>query len=161
MNIKGYITEARRKVPDIDDFGPRFERLLEGRCGTTEDAKQIWESIANGEAHVVEALLWAQCVAKRIRQVVINKTERDPAAAALKAIGFYGVPDPYRDARECMISVADFDVLDDGGNWVRPKRSTAEQWLKFLRSQGHFTSVKNKTAINKINEWRKEFSIDV
>jgi len=161
MNIKGYIKQAHQRDPDIGDFGPEFERLLEGRSGTTEDAKQIWAAIADGEAHVVETLLWAQSVAKRINRDVIHKTERDAAPAALKAIGFYGVSEPYRSAKECLTSVADFDVLDDDGNWVRPKRGTAKQWLRFLRSQGHFSSTKDKTAINKINAWRKELGIDI
>ena len=161
MNIKDYIKQAHKRDPDIGDFGPNFERLLEGRCGTTEDAKQIWAAIADGTAHVVETLLWAQCVAERINQDVIRGTKRDKAPDALKAIGFYGVSEPYRRAKECMISVADFNVLDSNGNEVRPKRGTAEQWLKFLRSQGHFCRTKKKTAINMINTWRKDLGIDI
>jgi hypothetical protein len=163
MSINTYIKEEARRFPKgFGDYGPEFERLLRGRGGTTGDAMEIWREIATGDADVVQTLIWVQRVAERICKDVVGKSERgrDAAPAALKAIGFRGPPERERRAKECMRTISDFDVLDDSGNWVRQKRLTGNQWLKFLRSQGHLEKMKDKNAINKINQWRKDFGID-
>ncbi|MDM7942454.1 MAG: hypothetical protein QUV35_07480 [Hydrogenophaga sp.] len=153
MTINDYL--ARLRDPEID---PDFEALLD-RPDTTR-ATALWASIAAGEASVEDTLRWAQHVAVKIEQTVINKAERDAAPGALKAIGFYGRPDPYRAARDYMALVGSFPVASEDGQCRQAPRLTAEQWLEKLQAAGHLVGIPRKTAVNRINEWRQELGIE-
>lgn len=134
-------------------------RVLDGRPDTTTAAR-VWAAIADGTASVEDTLAWAQHVAREIQANVIDGAERDAAPAALRAIGFYGRVDVYRSAREYLDTVATFEVLDEHGAPVRLARQPASAWLKLLRSAGHLLDLEDKTAINKINAWRKDLGIE-
>lgn len=154
MRIDHYLQQGGADLDDLE-----LHRLLDGRRDTTTAAR-VWASIADGSASVENALAWAQHVAREIAANVVNGAERDAAPAALKAIGFFGRPDPYRAAREYLDIVASFDVMDDHGAPVQLSRQPASAWLKLLRNAGHLLDLEDKTAINKINAWRKELGIE-
>jgi hypothetical protein len=148
------------EAPDgAEHTDPELLRVLDGRPDTTTAAR-LWASIADGSASVDDTLAWAQHVAQAITANVVNGAERDAAPAALRAIGFYGRVDAYRSAREYLDIVASFDVMDERGAPVRLARQPASAWLKLLRSAGHLLDLEDKTAINKINTWRKELGIE-
>lgn len=157
MRINHYLQSL---LPDTAEHSdPLLLRVLDGRPDTTTAAR-VWASIDDGSASVEDTLAWAQHVAREIQANVVNGAERDAAPAALRAIGFYGRVDAYRDAREYLETVASFDVLDEHGVPVRLTRQPASAWLKLLRSAGHLLDVADKTAINQINAWRKELDIE-
>lgn len=155
------IEDFLQKTSSIDEpmCDPEFQRLLDGKLDTTA-ATQIWTEIADGSASVESALLWVMHVAKQIKANVINGAERDAAPAALRAIGFYGQSDPYRAARKHMDVIASFDAFDEQGQPISPRRMAANEWLKHLRQAGYLTEVSEKSALNRINEWRKELGIN-
>lgn len=149
MRIDQYLQE----VPPAP-YDPELQRLLDGKADTTT-AATLWASIADGSAAVEDTLAWAQHVAREIATNVVKGAERDAAPAALRAIGFYGRVDAYRSAREYLVTVASFPVLDEQGAPVQLARQPASAWLKLLRNAGHLLDLEDKTAINKINTWRK------
>lgn len=155
MRIDHYLKQRA----DADFSDPELLRLLDGKRDTTTAAR-LWASIADGSASVDDTLAWAQHVAQAITGNVVNGAERDAAPAALRAIGFYGRVDAYRSAREYLDIVASFDVMDEQGVPLPPARQPASAWLKLLRSAGHLVDLEDKTAINKINTWRKELGIE-
>ncbi len=156
MNINSWL--AKHAAGDFDEG---FCKLLDGRTDTTA-AKNIWMEIASGEASVEETLAWAQYVACKIkRDLLESKSETSSVRerVALRAIGFFGVVDTYREAKRLMDIIADFSPLDKNGKSL-PNRLTAEQWLQYLKSHGLMTEVNHKTALNLINTWRKELKIE-
>lgn len=157
MRIDHYLQTLPLDAAEHSD--PELLRVLDGRPDTTTAAR-VWSSIADGSASVEDTLAWAQHVARDIQTNVVIGAERDAAPAALKAIGFYGRVDVYRAAREYLDTVAAFDVLDEQGVPVQFARQPASAWLKLLRSAGHLLDVAEKTAINQINNWRKELGIE-
>ena len=167
MNITEYLGQCA-KSPHDPDFGPWWgDRQLSEMLGTrldcpldTTDAAKLWASIANGEADVVETLLWVQYIAQRINANVIEAGERDKAPAALKAIGFYGRADVYREARESMLVLSQMSPIDDQGNQVPNPRRSGSAWVRLLKGSGYLAGIDDKTAVNKANEWRKELGID-
>lgn len=154
MRIDQFIREAASEHHDAE-----LQRLLDGKPDTTT-AANLWASIADGSASVADTLAWAQHVAREIAANVVNGTERDAAPAALRAIGFYGRVDAYRAAREYLDLVASFPVVDERGVQVQLARQPASAWLRLLRSAGHLLDLEDKTAINKINTWRKELGVE-
>ncbi len=163
MNIDKYFEEEALRDPSSGDYGPVFEKLIDrrnvdGRPLDTTEATKIWVSIANGKTDVGQALLWVQLIAKRIVNTVVVHSERDAGPAALKAIGFYGRSDPHRDAKRYMSDISTFDY-DDEGNSSSMRRITGKQWVGNLRKQGYLSDVKDKTAVNLVDIWRKELGI--
>jgi hypothetical protein len=157
MRINEYLEKYAKKY-DLD-YGHEFQKILDGRPDTTKAAK-IWAWIAKGEADVAETLVWAQHVAKQIDANVIHSDVRDHAPAALKAIGFYGPADDDRRAKDYMQIISEFACIDKEGNELPGVRYTGSQWVRALKLQGFFDGVKEKTAINKVNKWRKELGIE-
>ena len=166
MTINKYLA-SRYESHEIEfDYGPEFQRLLNATSGVPSDttaAARLWERIARGEEGVVETLLWAMHVAEAITKSVINSRERDAAPAALKAIGFYGRKDTYRDAKEMLFSwfvLCAIDSIDEHGNSTPPKRPTAAECLRILNMHGHMLGIPEKTALNRISEWLREFGLN-
>jgi hypothetical protein len=160
MNINKYL--ASRPESDFD-YGPEFQRLLDATSGVPSDttaAARLWERIACGEEGVVETLLWAQHVANAITKSVVNSRERDAAPAALKAIGFYGRVDPYRDAKWELFLLLSFDELDEHGNPIPRKRPAAAECLRVLKKGGYMLGIPEKTALNRISEWLRELGLN-
>lgn len=155
MRIDKYIQQAADY--EFDDL--ELQKLLDGKTDSTKAAR-VWSSIAEGSAPVEIALLWMQHVAREVIANVVDNDERDAAPAALRAIGFYGRLDAYRNARDYFATVASFNVIDEQSNPVVLGRQPASVWLKLLRSAGHLKDIDDKTAINKINTWRKELEIE-
>ena len=163
MNINKYLASRYESHESEFDYGPEFQRLLDATSGVPSDttaAARLWERIARGEEGVVETLLWAQHVAKAITKSVINSQERDAAPAALKAIGFYGRVDPYRDAKWELEIWLEFDSIDERGNPIPKKRPTAAECLRYLNMGGHMLGIPEKTALNRISEWLREFGLN-
>ncbi len=157
MHINEYLKRAAEQWDGPHD--PEFEALLDGKTDSTA-AGRFWAAVADGSASVEDTLAWAQKVARRVVADVVNGSDRDVAPAALKAIGFYGRIDKYRTARDYMSLIAEFAVLDEQGNPLPVERLPATQWLRLLRRAGHMKDLEEKTAINKINAWRKELGIE-
>ena len=157
MKISEYLKTLSKSGESECDL--EFQRLWEGRSDTTI-ASRIWKEIAAGSASVVDTLVWSMHVANQIKNNVIDGSERDAAPAALKAIGFYGQVDQYRSAREFMEIAGTFDFLDEQGNALPRRRLTASQWLVLLRKSGHLSGLNDKSAPNRINEWRKDLGIE-
>lgn len=157
MKISEYLRELSTIDEPVGDL--EFQCLLDGKLDTTTAAR-VWTEIADGSASVGNTLLWAVHVANQIKDSVINGSERDAAPAALKAIGFYGQVDPYRPARESMEIVAAFDFLDEQGNALPSRRLPASEWLRMLRKAGYLDGINDKSALNRINEWRKDLGIE-
>lgn len=152
MNIDAFLAREAKLDPTFGDYGPDFENALH-RANATTEAIAVWEMIANGTADVVQTLIWAQCIAKRIKIQVINKSERDAAPGALKALGFFGRRDRHRAAREALLSIACFEFEREDG---RPLRMTSTDWANWLRDHGYLKGVKSKTAVNLVTEWLRE-----
>ena len=157
MNIDEYLKEWRDTTDGWIDKS--FYDLL--HKGDTSEAARIWSEIADGTASVPDTLMWAKHVAtKVVKQVVSADTFANRRAeAALKAIGFSGQIDKFRDAKRCMEVLGAFDIIDDQGNSV-PKRWSGRKWVESLRSMGFLNDVPDNTAITRVNEWRKEFGLD-
>jgi hypothetical protein len=154
MRIDEYLEE-----PDAYEADKNLERLVNGHKNSTI-AAELWSAIAEGSADVGETLIWVQHVAEEISKHVINGNDRDAAPAALKAIGFWGRIDNDHAARELMEMLSAFDEIDDKGHHVPRARWTATKWLACLRSHGHLQVIPEKTALNKINNWRKDLGIE-
>jgi hypothetical protein len=142
-----------------DDSDKDLERLVKGHKNSTI-AAELWSTIADGSADVGETLIWVQHVANEINEHVVNGKDRDAAPAALKAIGFWGRIDHDHATRELMEILAAFDEIDDKGQPLPRTRWTATRWLERLRSHGHLQEISEKTARNKINNWRKDLGIE-
>lgn len=155
MRIDHYL----ETTADGEQYDRELARLLDGKADTTTAAR-LWAAIADGSASVEDTLAWAQHVARKITANVINSGERDAAPAALRAIGFRGRVDAYRAAREYLDIVAAFDVMDEHGVPLPLVRQPASAWLKLLRRAGYLLDIEDKTAINKINAWRKDLGIE-
>lgn len=154
MRITDYLNQ-----PDAYEGALELEKLLTSGVNSTL-AKPLWESIADGSADVAETLIWVMHVAREIEKHVINvKVAVDAAPAALKAIGFYGRVDPYRDVRNLIETFAAFDEFDQEGKVVEGKKWTAKKWLEFIQSQGLLLESDEKTAINRINEIRNDLNL--
>lgn len=151
------------KHKDDDDWVDKdVANLLSGRTDSQAAAK-LWKAIARGEAGIVETLMWAKVVAKRITGDLIeadHQKSSDRERAALLAIGFYGRVDDYREAKEYMSIISSFHPLGEGGEELPNARLTGKQWLKCMRAAGHFEETDDKTAVNRINEWRTELGIE-
>jgi len=160
MNIDAFLNEWREDETDEGWLDKEFCNLLDGK-DDTNNAAEMWARIANGEASVVEALLWAQHVAKRLNTEVFAsevQANRRPDAA-LKAVGFRGRADPYREARQYMAILSEFNVILDDGTEVKPRLSGA-QWVKVLKESGRLAGLDDKSANNLVLEWKKELGID-
>ncbi len=154
MTIKKYLEEWG--ISD-GEYSYDFQRALDG---DTTQAAQIWAQIEEGTASVAETLLWAQRVAHRVNTTVVTSTQivaNRRAEAALKAIGFYGQIDDYYYARNFMEDWSAFKSLDEIGP---SPRVSAKTWLQLLKKEGYLLDATEKSAINRINEWRKELNID-
>lgn len=151
------------KHKDDDDFWDlETVKLLEGRTDITA-ASNLWKKIARGDAGVAETLMWVKIVAKRITADLIEtrgQPSSDRERAALRAIGFYGPIDDFRDAKEFMKVFAMFHPLDENGEEMPNVRLTGKQWVKILKGAGYFAGINEGTAINRVNEWRSEFGIE-
>jgi hypothetical protein len=154
MRIDEYLKQHQDYESDND-----LERLVKGHKNSTI-AAALWSTVADGSADVVEALIWVQHVAKEINKDVIHGKDRDMAPAALKAIGFWGRIDRDHAARELMEILAAIDEIDDKGHPLPRARWTATRWLECLHSHGHLHEIPEKTALNKINNWRKDLDIE-
>lgn len=157
MHINEYLKRAAEQGDGPHD--PELESLLDGKLDSTA-AGRFWAAVADGSASVDDTLVWAQKVARRVVADVVNGSDGDAAPAALKAIGFYGRIDKHRSARDYLELITEFDVLDEQGNPLPVERLPAPQWLRLLHDAGHMTDLETKTAINKINAWRKELGIE-
>lgn len=154
MRIDEYLKQHHDYESDND-----LERLVKGHKNSTI-AAEFWSTIADGSADVSETLIWVQQVAKEINEHVINGKDRDASPAALKAIGFWGRIDRDHATRELMKILAAFDEIDDKGHPLPRARWTATRWLECLHSHGLLQEVSEKTALNKINNWRKDLGIE-
>jgi hypothetical protein len=114
MSINAWMAKHK----DDDNFVDRETgEILSGRPNSTVAAK-LWMAIARGEAGVAETLMWAQTVAKRIKADLIDESGQassDRERAALRAIGFFGRVDAYREAKEYMSLISMFSPLGVGG----------------------------------------------
>lgn len=137
-------------------------RILEEKTDSTA-AAQLWSAIAAGKAEVADTLMWAKKVAARITAELIETRGQQSSyreRAALRAIGFNGPVDDYREAKEYMRLISQFHPLDERGEEMPNEHLTAKQWHAVLRGAGHLARIDDKTAQNKINEWRKELNIE-
>ncbi len=165
MNINTWL-ESKDKEPWDPEFGPDLpdfdlSDMLDGKINSTSAAK-IWTKIASGEADVLDTLLWVQHVAGMITKNVMHArgTSSERERAALRAIGFYGPVDVYREAKEWMQLISDFGPIDEHGEPQPKFRITGNEWVTRLRRSGHLAGVDDKTALNRVLEWRKEFGIE-
>lgn len=92
----------------ISEDGWNDKTICEALNGDTTAAAKVWTEIATGEASVSDALQWVKHVAASIQENVrdgAQSSERE--RGALRAIGFYGRKDAYRDAKDCMNVLAE------------------------------------------------------
>ncbi|MGA9665833.1 MAG: hypothetical protein WBQ69_05210 [Gallionella sp.] len=157
MNIASWLANNRDAQIDRER-----NDLLAGKPDTTA-AEKLWAEIAAGDASVSDTLMWAQHVAKQIKANVIDARGQSSTVrerGALHALGVSGRADVYRDARHYMETFASFELLDDTGRAVPIQYLTGEQWVGLLKAEGYLRDVQHKTALNRVNEWRKEFGIE-
>ncbi len=156
MRIEQYFQQTL-EAQNVSD--PEFESLLSGKIDSTTAAR-VWLAIADGSASVDQTLRWAQHVARQVDARVIKSKASDAAPAALQAIGFYGPIDRHRAARECLDIIASFPMYGEDHEPLPAKKMPASMWLKLMRKAGHLVDLNDKTALNRINEWRIELGID-
>ena len=141
MNLNEFLREWAESGGEYDQA---FQRALNG---DTTQAAEMWRAIAEGRVDAAEALIWARHVAQQVVERVVDGglhgAERP--RAALVALGFRGQIDKYQVEKELVENILDFI----------PEMTTSEL-VAHLRRQGYLDGMSEKTALNRVAEWRQD-----
>jgi hypothetical protein len=144
MNISS-VNGFLNKYFSSEDASPDMETSL-GLDGDTTLAARMWKKIANGTCSVPEALLFAQVIAQRVVESVIEGDLEggERSRAALASLGFRGPIDRHREVKQAISVFKDFQI--DISN---PKL------VDYLQDKGFLKGMSRKQALTRVAEWRK------
>ena len=136
-----------------DDHG---KLLKEGevRLGDMGAVEFIWRAIADGRANLAERDIWVQHVAQKVVDTVISTDANKRGEAALKALGFTGVFDKHREAREELEVLLAFAENDGNG---QPSR---RQLAQHLLARGYLKGKSVTSAMKVVDRLRLEIRQD-
>lgn len=136
-----------------DDHG-KMPREGEVRLGDMGAVEFIWRAIADGRANLAERDTWVQHVAQKVVDSVIPNDANKRGEAALKALGFTGVFDKHREARDELEVLLAFAENDGNG---QPSR---RQLAQHLLARGYLKGESVTSAMKVVDRLRVEIRQD-
>lgn len=142
----------------------------EMRLSSVNDYKgyvpQMWRDVAEGRASDVDTIAWAKGVARAIRDNMLDapgeaKDGERARDLATKSVGLSSNQDRNWEAREALLRFIDYaefirEISPASGKFEeKPNR---KECLTFMRSQGFYKGIDNKTAGLRVDRLLKEIN---